>query len=102
MERASEIGVRKAFGASRGTLMMQFMIENIILTLLGGAIGLGIAALALNIIQNSGVIPYAQLSINFTVVLTAIILCIIFGLLSGVLPALRMSRMQVVQAIRGG
>src|SRR5205823_11383630 len=39
MERSSEIGVRKAFGASSGKLVMQFVFENIILTLLGGIIG---------------------------------------------------------------
>ena len=39
MERASEIGVRKAFGASSRTLVGQFVIENIVLTLIGGSIG---------------------------------------------------------------
>ena len=44
MERASEIGVRKAFGASSRTLVGQFVVENIILTLVGGAFGLVLSA----------------------------------------------------------
>ena len=39
MERASEIGVRKAFGASSRTLVGQFVVENLVLTILGGAVG---------------------------------------------------------------
>ena len=39
MERASEIGVRKAFGASSRTLVGQFVMENVVLTVIGGAIG---------------------------------------------------------------
>lgn len=102
MERASEIGIRKAFGASASTLTVQFIIENIILTFIGGFIGLIIAFIALNIIESSGVIPHAELNINYKVFLTAIALCLVFGFLSGVLPALKMSRLQVVQAIKGG
>ena len=47
MERASEIGVRKAFGASSRTLVGQFIVENLVLTLIGGAAGLVLSALAL-------------------------------------------------------
>lgn len=102
MERASEIGVRKAFGASTSVLTVQFIVENIVLTLIGGAIGLLTAWIVLNIIENSGILPHAHLNINFKVFLIAIGMCLVFGFISGVLPALRMSRMQVVQAIKGG
>ena len=47
LERASEIGVRKAFGAPTRTLIAQFVVENVILTLLGGAIGLVLSGLVL-------------------------------------------------------
>lgn len=101
MERASEIGVRKAFGATASTLARQFIVENIILTLIGGAIGLLIAYGALQIIETIDVIKYSELKIDFNVFLIAILLCLLFGILSGVLPAVRMSRMQVVNAIKG-
>ncbi|MGZ3813725.1 MAG: ABC transporter permease, partial [Mucilaginibacter sp.] len=52
MERSSEIGVRKAFGASSKTLVYQFIVENIILTLLGGIIGVVLSFIALKVINS--------------------------------------------------
>lgn len=100
MERASEIGVRKAFGATSSTLAIQFIVENIILTLLGGIIGLVLAFFALKFIENLDLIAYTSFTINYRVFIIAVLLCVVFGILSGVLPALRMSKMQVVNAIK--
>jgi putative ABC transport system permease protein len=100
MERSSEIGVRKAFGASSKTLAGQFIIENLILTLLSGLISIVLSAIALQLINNSNLINNLQLSLNFTVLLASLLACIVFGLLSGVYPAWRMSRMQVVDALK--
>lgn len=100
MERSSEIGVRKAFGASSRTLVLQFIVENIILTFLGGLIGLLLSLIAISIFNSSGIIPHGQLSINLTVLFTTILACLVFGVLSGVYPAWRMSRMQVVAALK--
>ena len=100
LERASEIGVRKAFGATSNTLTVQFIIENVIITLIGGLVGLVIAAVFLYIIQDSGIIPNAILSINYRVFLFGILLCLVFGILSGVIPALRMSKLSIVNAIK--
>ncbi|MEL6653698.1 MAG: FtsX-like permease family protein, partial [Bacteroidota bacterium] len=101
MERASEIGVRKAFGANVQQLTIQFIIENILITLIGGAIGLGVALLALEIIESSDIIRYAQLGLRFNVFVFAILICLFFGILSGVLPAWRMSKLQIVNALKG-
>lgn len=100
MERSSEIGVRKAFGASSGTLAIQFIVENLILTLLGGILGLLMSWGILAIVNNSRLIPNAHLTINFTVLGISLAACLVFGLLSGVFPAWRMSRMQVVAALK--
>ena len=78
MERASEIGVRKAFGATTANLTTQFLIENVVLTLIGGAVGLILAFLLLNTLESSGVIPYAKFPLNFTVFLAGILLCVFF------------------------
>lgn len=102
MERASEIGVRKAFGASSRTLVGQFVVENLVITLVGGALGLVLAALALRLLNASGLIPYAQFQLNLRVFLYAMGLAVFFGLLSGVYPAWRMSRLHPVQALKGG
>lgn len=100
MDRSSEIGVRKAFGASSKTLVYQFVIENLILTFLGSAIGLLLSFIALQVINNSSLGQYVVLSINYRVLLVTIFASIVFGLLSGVYPAWRMSRMHVVSALK--
>ncbi|HLK28872.1 MAG TPA: FtsX-like permease family protein [Puia sp.] len=100
MERSSEIGVRKAFGASSKTLVYQFLVENIILTLLGGLIGVALSVIILKIINSTNLIANLELSLNFTVLAIALLSCLIFGLLSGVYPAWRMSRLNVVNALK--
>jgi putative ABC transport system permease protein len=101
LERASEIGVRKAFGASSRTLVGQFVVENVILTLVGGAIGFVLAAGVLAALDASGVIPYSDLHLNLRVFLYGLGLALFFGLFSGVYPAWKMSRLHPVQALRG-
>jgi len=102
MERSSEIGVRKAFGASSGRLVGQFLIENIFITLLGGATAVALTGLLIYLFNSSGLIPGADLVLNGQVLLVGLGVCLIFGLLSGVIPAYRMSRLHVVDALRGG
>lgn len=102
LERSSEIGVRKAFGASSRTLIGQFLVENIFLTLIGGLLGFLLSALVLQLISNSGIIPYAQLTLNWRVFGIGIGLSLLFGLLSGVIPAYKMSKLQAVEALKGG
>jgi len=100
MERSSEIGVRKAFGAASGTLVYQFLVENLILTLLGGLIGTILSFVIIQVFNSIQPIPNLILSLNFTVLGMALLICLIFGLLSGVYPAWRMSRLNVVTALK--
>ena len=101
-ERVSEIGVRKAFGASTGHLVGQFMVENIVLSMIGGAIGLVLSLWALHLINGSGVIPNADFRMNVRIFLYGLGLAVGFGVLSGVYPAWRMARLDPVEALRGG
>jgi len=100
MERSSEIGVRKAFGASGMTLVGQFIVENIILTFFGCVIGIALGFIILQVINNSDLIENMHLTINLTVLVFSLVACLVFGLLSGVYPAWRMSRLQVVTALK--
>lgn len=100
MERASEIGVRKAFGASSATLVYQFIVENVILTLLGGILGVGLSILLMYFLNSSEIFPGVDLSLNPFVLFYSFLICLIFGLLSGVYPAWRMSRLNIVEALK--
>ncbi len=100
-ERSSEIGVRKAFGASSTTLIGQFVTENIIITLLGGLISFVLAVIVLELINNSGLLPHLALSFNWQIFITGIWIALFFGVLSGVYPAWKMSRLHPVEALRG-
>jgi len=100
MERSSEIGVRKAFGASSRTLVYQFIVENIILTLLGGVIGLILSVIVIYFINSAHLIANLELSVNLMVLFIGLLICLVFGLFSGVYPAWRMSKLNVVTALK--
>jgi putative ABC transport system permease protein len=101
LERSSEIGVRKSFGASGSALIGQFVIENVLLCLAGGVIGLVLSWCVLAAIGASGLIPHAKFGLNYRIFAYALFLATFFGVLSGVYPAWKMSRMHPVAALRG-
>jgi putative ABC transport system permease protein len=96
-ERTREIGIRKAIGAKRRTILVQFLIEAASICLLGGLIGLSIAWPTTLGIQR--VFP-ATLSLG--IVAIAIGVSLLTGLLSGFFPAWRAARMNPVEALRTG
>jgi putative ABC transport system permease protein len=102
IERASEIGVRKAFGATGRSLVGQFIVENLVLTIIGGAIGLVLAEVVLMWVTNMGFIAHAVLHVNLRVAAYGLGFSAFFGLLSGVLPAWKMSRLPIVASLKGG
>lgn len=101
LERAGEIGVRKSFGASSGQILMQFLFENVVITLLGGLIGLVLAWGLIYLINSSGALPTTTLTFSWRVFGLSFALALAFGLLSGLLPAWRMSKLQIVSGLRG-
>ena len=94
-ERTREIGVRKAIGAPRRSILLQFLTESAILCLLGGIIGVAIAFPASLIIDT--VLPTAM---PLSIVGIALFVSLLVGLISGFLPAYRASRMDPVDALR--
>ncbi|HWV29650.1 MAG TPA: ABC transporter permease [Dyadobacter sp.] len=100
LERASEIGVRKAFGAPSKALLWQFIIENVFITFIGGGFALILTLVVIHFINSSGWIAYADLTINLSVFLISVLVCLVFGLLSGVLPAFRMSKLKIAEALK--
>ncbi len=101
MERSSEIGVRKAFGATSLQLAGQLVVENIVLCLAGGLLGLACAQGVLWMLEASQLIPYLEVHINLEVFAFGMLIAFVFGLLSGVIPAWKMSRLDPVHALKG-
>jgi putative ABC transport system permease protein len=101
LERASEIGVRKAFGASSQTLVQQFVVENVALTVVGGFLGFALSQLVLSALTASGFLAYAHFTLNGRIFMVGLALAVFFGVLSGAYPAWRMSRLHPVEALRG-
>jgi putative ABC transport system permease protein len=80
----------------------QFVVENVVLSVLGGAIGLVMSVWALWLINLSGLVPNADFGMNVRVFLYGLGLAVIFGVLSGAYPAWRMARLDPVESLRGG
>lgn len=96
-ERTSQIGLKKAIGAKRSTILAEFLLESAFLCILGGAIGLLLVVLLAQLVSSSvGFTVY----ISFDIILLAITICIIVGILAGVIPASVAARMDPVVAIR--
>jgi putative ABC transport system permease protein len=96
VERTREIGVRKAIGAKRRNIMLQFLIEAACICLLGGLIGLGIAWLT-TLAVSRWLFPVAM---SGTIVAVALLVSLVTGVISGFLPAWRAARMDPVEALR--
>jgi len=94
-ERTREIGVRKAIGAKRRTILLQFLIEAASICLLGGLIALAIAWPATLLLNN--IMPA---SLSPTIVGVALLVSLATGVVSGFLPAWRAARMNPVDALR--
>lgn len=94
-ERTKEIGIRKAIGARRSTILLQFLIESAALALLGGIIGI-VISYPLSLLINQ-ILPT---SMPFSVVGIALLISIIVGVVSGFLPANRAAKMDPVEALR--
>lgn len=96
-ERTREIGVRKALGATRGKILMQFLIEACILTVLGGGIGLGLGIFFSWIAAIVGGWPFI---ISAKLGLLSVGISMLIGIASGILPANKAAKLDPIDCLR--
>lgn len=101
-ERTREIGIRKAIGANRGEILRQFLLEAIVLCMIGCGIGIFLSWVILQLA--SVVVTSLQISfqMNGTVVLIAVGFCFLIGVVFGLYPANKAAKMKPIDALRHG
>lgn len=96
-ERTREIGIRKALGATEVTIKNQFLIESIVICLMGGLLGIVLGITIGNLISFG-------LGVGFFIpwfwILNGLVICILVGLLSGYIPAQRASKLDPIESLR--
>ncbi len=97
-ERTREIGTRKAVGARRRTILLQFLVEAISICLIGGAVGLSLSWLLCAAV--AAAFPSFPMQFSVGLVITGLIVSTITGIFSGFAPALSASRLDPIEALR--
>jgi len=103
--RQREVAVRVAVGADRRRLVTHLLAETVGLAGLGGAFGLGVASVAISVLRRigpEGLPRLAEIGMDGRVVAFAVLLSLLTGIVSGLVPALRGSRVDVVTALKAG
>jgi putative ABC transport system permease protein len=96
-ERTREIGVRKALGATRGTILWQFLVEAATLTSIGAAVGLALGAIVAWVIRSNTSIPAA---VPLPAVVAALLASALTGVAFGMAPAARAAKLDPIEALR--
>jgi putative ABC transport system permease protein len=96
-ERTSVIGLKKAIGARKKTILIEFLLESSLLCIVGGLIGLFFVYLLTLIL--SGPLDF-PVYLSVSMIVRAILLCVVIGMLSGIIPASRAAALDPVKAIR--
>ena len=96
-ERTGQIGIQKSLGAKNYFILLQFIFESIVLSLIGGMLGL---LLVFVVIEGLAAVAEFEFFLSFFNVILGITISVLIGLLSGVIPAYQASKMDPVEAIR--
>jgi len=96
-ERTREIGVRKAIGAKRNNILVQFLIEAVTLSAIGGVIGVTFGS-GISLLLHYG--AHFPAALSFFWIVTALVLCGLIGIVFGVYPAWKAARLDPVDALR--
>jgi putative ABC transport system permease protein len=93
-ERTREIGIRKAIGATRSVILSQFLIEAVLICLLGGLTGLGLAYILSFVISK-----FLPSTMPVSLAILAVVLSLIVGIISGLVPSYRAAKLDPIEAL---
>ena len=96
-ERTNVIGIKKALGAKQWVILLEFLIESIVLCVIGGVMGLILVWLTL---KGFSAISDFEMYVSFNNMIVTLIMAVIAGVIAGFIPALQASKMDPVEAIR--
>lgn len=102
MERSSEIGIRRSYGAKKRIILGQLLAENLVITALGSLLAIVVSFVILHLVEASDLMPEAHFSFNFRILIWGITFTLLFNLLSGIVPAWKISRLHIIQSLKGG
>ena len=101
-ERTREIGIRKAIGASRGVILRQFLIEAVVICMIGCAIGIILSWAILSLVTVAVSSLSLTFDMNMKVVLVAVVFCFLIGVIFGLYPANKAAKMRPIDALHYG
>ncbi len=101
-ERTREIGIRKAIGASRGTILSQFLMEAVVLCMLGCGLGIFLSWAILQTVSTVVASLDMTFSLDGGVVLIAVVFCFVIGVVFGLYPANKAAKMKPIDALHYG
>ena len=101
-ERTREIGIRKAIGASRGNILTQFLMEAVVLCMMGCSLGIFLSWAILQVVSTVTVSAGITFSLNMGVVGLAVAFCFLIGVVFGLYPANKAAKMKPIDALHYG